>query len=392
MSRLHEILSELEDISKHPGRAVRNHIEKTGKKAVGCFPYYTPEEIIYAAGMLPVGMWGGQSEIKQADTYLQSFCCSIMRENLEQGMSGAYDMLSAVIIPTYCDTLKCVCENWKVAVPQIKTIPMVYPQNRATNAGIAYLTEEYRRLIKELEALTGAEITEAELLKSIALYEGYRRTIRKFADISGHYPKTLNARVRHAVIKAGAFCDKKIYSTMIGELMAELKKLPSEKSEGIRVVITGILAEPDALLDLFVENGVTIVADDLAQESRQFRTSVDKGETAMEMLAYRNAGQVCSLLYDETKSRGTLLKDLVKDNQANGVIIVMMKFCDPEEFDYPIYKKELEEEGIPMLYLEIEQKMDSVEQLRTRIQAFTEMVTHKSLPCGGKENDDVHGN
>ncbi len=391
MSRLHKIISELEEISTHPGRAVRKQMEKTGKKAVGCFPYYTPEEIIYAAGMLPVGMWGGQSEIKQADTYLQSFCCSIMRENLEQGMSGVYDMLSAVIIPTYCDTLKCVCENWKVAVPQIKTIPMVYPQNRATSAGVAYMTDEYRRVIKELEAMTGAEITETELLKSIALYEGYRRTIRKFVAISGHYPKTLNARVRHAVIKAGFFCDKKNYSTMIGELLSELKKVPSEKSEGIRVVLTGILAEPDALLDLFDENGVTIVADDLAQESRQFRTSVDMGENALEMLAYRYAIQECSLLYDEAKRRGTLLKDLVKDNRADGVVIVMMKFCDPEEFDYPIYKKELEEEGIPMLYLEIEQKMDSVEQLRTRIQAFTEMVMHKSLFYNGKENDDVHG-
>lgn len=392
MSRLHEIISELEEISKHPGRSVRKHMEQTGKKAVGCFPYYTPEEIIYAAGMLPVGMWGGQSEIKMADTYLQSFCCSIMRENLEQGMSGVYDILSAVIIPTYCDTLKCVCENWKVAVSHIKTIPMVYPQNKAASAGIGYMTEEYLRIIKELEELTGAEITEAELQKSIALYEGYRRTLRKFAAISGQYPKTLNARVRHAVIKAGAFCDKKVYSTMLGELLAELKTLPAEKSEGIRVVITGILAEPDALLDLFAENGVTIVADDLAQESRQFRTPVDKGETALEMLACRYADQACSLLYDDTKSRATLLKNLVKETHADGVVIVMMKFCDPEEFDYPIYKKELEEEGIPMLYLEIEQKMDSVEQLRTRIQAFTEMVTHKSLPCGGKENDDVHGN
>lgn len=391
MSRLHEIINELEEIAKHPDRAVLMSMEKTGKKAVGCFPYYTPEEIIYAAGMLPIGMWGGQSEIKQADTYLQSFCCSIMRENLEQGMSGVYDMLSAVIIPTYCDTLKCVCENWKVAVPQIKTIPMVYPQNRTTSAGLAYMAAEYRRVIKELEQLTGVEITESELLKSIDLYEGYRRTMRKFAVITGEYPITLNARVRHAVIKAGFFCDKRIYSMMIGELLAELKKLPREKSEGVRVVITGILAEPDALLNLFVENGMAIVADDLAQESRQFRTSVDREGDALERLVRRYANQMCTMLYDEAKSKGTLLTELVKENQADGVVVLIMKFCDPEEFDYPIYKKELEEQGVPMLYLEIEQKMDSVEQLRTRIQAFTEMVKQKGSPYGRKENDDVHG-
>ena len=53
---------------------------------------------------------------------------------------------------------------------------------------------------------------------------------------------------------------------------------------------------------------------------------------------------------------------------------VMMEFCDPEEFDYPIYKKELEAAGIPMLYLEIDQQIDSFEQIRTRVQSFTEML------------------
>ena len=99
-------------------------MKETGKKAVGCFPYYTPDEIIYAAGLLPVGLWGGQTEIKLADKYLQSFCCSIMRINVEQGMKGMYDFLSAIVIPAYCDTMKCICDNWKVAVPQTRLIPV----------------------------------------------------------------------------------------------------------------------------------------------------------------------------------------------------------------------------------------------------------------------------
>ena len=52
----------------------------------------------------------------------------------------------------------------------------------------------------------------------------------------------------------------------------------------------------------------------------------------------------------------------------------MFKFCDPEEFDYPVYKKELTDAGVPMLYLEVDQQMDSVEQIRTRIQSFAEML------------------
>jgi bcr-type benzoyl-CoA reductase subunit C len=375
MNRIWEIISDLQETANHPAKAVKASMKETGKKAVGCFPYYTPDEIIYAAGLLPVGLWGGQTDIKLVDKYLQSFCCSIMRINIEQGMKGMYDFLSAVVIPTYCDTLKCICDIWQVAVPKTHLIPMVYPQHRKIAAGVAYLIDEYKRVQKEFETFTGRKITEQDLEDSIAIYEDYRKIMQQFTAIVGKYPKTLNAKTRHLIIKAAYFMDKSRYTAKVKELMEELKKLPEEKFDGIKVVITGILAETDALLDAFVENKMVFVADDLAQESRQFRTCARSEGTALERLAYRIADHDgCSLLYDEEKKHGQLLIELVRDNHADGVVVCMMKFCNPEEFDYPIYKKELEAAGIPMLYLEIEQKMDSAEQIRNRIQSFAEMI------------------
>ena len=64
MNRIGEIISDLQETANHPAKAVKASMKETGKKAVGCFPYYTPDEIIYAAGMLPVGLWGGQTEIR----------------------------------------------------------------------------------------------------------------------------------------------------------------------------------------------------------------------------------------------------------------------------------------------------------------------------------------
>ena len=379
MDRIKEIISSFDKISKNPADAVRAEMRETGKNAVGCFPYYTPDEIIYAAGMLPVGLWGGQSKIRQADRFLQSFCCSLMRENMELGMKGAYDFLSAIVIPTYCDTLKCVCENWKYAVPRADLIPVVYPQNRRTEAGMEYMITELKRVREELERIAERTVTEADLLDSIEVYEDYRTVMRTFTKLVNRYPKTLNAKSRHSVIKAAYFTDKKRYTEKISELIGELEQMPEEVSEGLKIVVTGILAEPEALLELFVENNCIISADDLAQESRQFRTFLAPGKTALETVARRMADQSCSTLYDETKCRGDLLIDLARKSHADGVVISMMKFCDPEEFDYPIYKKELEAAGIPMLYLEIEQQMDSMEPLRTRIQSFAEMLGNTSL-------------
>ena len=375
MSELVEKISYLEKSGLTPGETIKRTMAETGKEAIGCFPIYTPEEIVYAAGYLPVGMWGGQTEIKYADKYLQGFCCSIMRANIELGIKGTYDFLKAVILPTFCDTLKCVCENWKVAVPQVPIIPMVYPQNRLHDFGFDYLVDEFTRVRDQISALSGVEIPDKSIADALKIYEDYRATMREFVETAKDYPLTINARRRHLIIKASYFMDKKAYTEAIAEIVVMLKKMSPEKFQGVRVVLTGLIGEPNILLDAFVQNGICVVADDLAQESRQFRTPAKTGTNVWAKMAFRTIDQKgCAFLFEDQKTRGQLLIEKVKESGADAIIVIMMKFCDPEEFDYPIYKAEIEKAQIPMLYLEIEQQMDSAEQLRTRIQSFVELL------------------
>ena len=370
-----DVIKKLETAALYPDKTVADSIGKTGKAAVGCFPIYTPEEIIYAAGMLPVGMWGGPTELKRADKYLQSFYCSIMRSNIEYGMKGTYNMLKGVVLPTFCDTLKCICENWKVAVPHIPIIPIVYPQNRNTDAGFTYLTEEFRRVKVEVEALAGHEISDDKLEEAWNLYEDYRETMRCFSEAAADYPQIIGAKTRHLILKAGWFLDKKEYLEDIQTILEGLKQEEKQPFSGKRVIATGLIAEPDSLLDIFEENQIAIAGDDLAQESRQFRTKGREAGDFWERMAGRIADQKGdTFLYEAEKTRGQMLIDLVRERNADAVVVFMMKFCDPEEFDYPIYKKELEAAGIPHLYLEIDQQLDSFEQIRTRVQSFAEML------------------
>jgi (R)-2-hydroxyisocaproyl-CoA dehydratase beta subunit len=381
MTILFDIIHELEETALHPARAIKKSMKDTGKKAIGCFPIYTPEELVYAAGMLPVGMWGGQTDVQLADRYFQGFCCSIMRINTEQALLGHYKHLSGILMTTFCDTLKCTVENWKIALPTLKLIPMVYPQNRKIKAGKDFIKEEFTRVLLELDNISGNKTTEEDLQASVDLYDEYRKTMQEFVQIVSSYPLTINARTRHLIIKAGYFMDKMYYTNKIKLLLSSLQVLDPEMPVGLkRVVLTGLIAEPLGLLDLISENNLVIVADDLAHESRQFRTSAFQDGSAMNRMAERLAKQDgCAFLYDRDKSRGKNLVRLVEETQANGVIVCQMKFCDPEEFDYPLYKKELDEARIPLLYLELEQRMDSLEQHRTRIQSFAEMLVSEQI-------------
>ncbi|MFC0904825.1 2-hydroxyacyl-CoA dehydratase subunit D [Clostridium sp. MT-14] len=375
MSSALDMINELEDIGANPSRSTLKEMKVTGKKAVGCFPIYTPDEIVYAAGLLPIGMWGGQTIGKLSSHYLQSFCCSTMKANTEQALMGKYDFLSAVIIPTFCDTLKCIAENWKISSPQLNIIPMVYPQNRKIKVGKEFMREEFIRVKKALEKVAGEEITEKALEESVEIYDDYRKTMQEFVELVQHYPTMLNAESRHLIIKASYFMDKKIYTTKMKELIKAIKELPEEKSRKKKIIITGLISEPTELLEIFTDNDMFIVADDLAHESRQFRTIAPKKGDALNRMVERIALQDgCAFLHDEAKSRGQMLIDMRNKYKADAVVVCQLKFCDPEEFDYPIIKKELEAAKIPTLYVEIEQQMDSLEQLRTRIQSFAEML------------------
>ena len=356
-----KMVTALVEEGKNPKKTIAATMKKTGKKAFGVFPIYTPEEIVYASGMLPVGVWGGQTTFINVDKYIQSFCCSIMRATMELGMRGQYDFLEGIAIPTYCDTMKAILANWPVAVPSCKAIPLVYPQNRESSGSFDFLVAQFKGFQKEIEKITGKDIEAAALEEAFAIYEDYRATLREFVELVNDYPKTLNPKNRHYIIKAAWFEDKKTYTAKLKALMEAIQKEERETVNGPKVLITGLIAEPEAFLDLFTENGYTFVQDDLAHESRQFRVLAREEGTALEKMAYRIIDlKGCTYFYELNKSRGKRIIDAVKKYQADGVIVCMLKFCDPDEFDYPVIKKELSDAEIPTLYLEIEQQMDSV--------------------------------
>lgn len=375
MSAITKIMAQMQAAVKHPNQVIRDYKKKTGKGVVGCFPYYTPEEIVHAAGMLPVGLWGGETQVSAVHSILPAFTCPIMQSNMEFAMRGVYNDLDAVIIPAPCDTLKSVGQDWLYVIPQVKAILLVYPQMRKIEGGVQYLKTEFARVKKELEAIAGETISDQALTNSIKIYNRHRAVMRNFAESAPLYPKTITPSVRHLIIKSGFFFEKGQHADMVEAFMEELRKLSPETSPAKKIVLTGIVAEPDGLLDLFAENGLTVVGDDLAQESRLFRTDVPEGKDPLERLARQwSLVEGCSLAYDPQKKRGGMIIDLARKTNADGIVLCMMKFCDPEEFDYPILASEFEQAKIPLLYLEVDQQLQSLEQFRTRIQGFAEML------------------
>lgn len=375
MSDYKTIISRLQTAASKPSKEIHALKEKTGKKLVGCLPVYTPAEIVYALDMIPVGLWGGQVEISRAKAYVPAFTCSIMQSILELGLRGSYKDLCAVIVPSLCDTLKCIGQDLKVGCPDLRMIQFTHPQMRKIEAGVQFLEKEYLRTAAALEELAGQKLTEEKLSQAIVVFNANRAALRRFTELAQEHTDVITPEIRHAVIKSGYFMEKPEHTALLSELCDALSTMPLNKG-GKRVLLTGIMAEPDGLLKLLTENGISVAADDLAQETRQFRFDVpETGGSAMYRLAkWWEVFEGCSLAYDPDKKRFDMITEAVVKFSIDGVIVCMMKFCDPEEYDYPLLKTLLEEKEIPALYLEIDQQSDITAQASTRIQGFAEML------------------
>lgn len=370
-----EIINEFKAIADNPRKAMDDYKKETGKGAVGIMPVYCPEEIVHAAGYLPIGMWGAQKkQISKARTYLPPFACSIMQSVMELQLEGVYDDLEAVIFSVPCDTLKCMSQKWNRPVP---AIVFTHPQNRkiAKDAANVFAREEFNIVKEKLEDILDVHISNKAIKNSIAVYNENRAACREFSDVAAEYAAVVTPSDRHAVIKARWFMEKSRHTALVKELIAALKAEPAPEFKGKKIIVTGIQVEPYDVLDIFQENGFAIVADDLAQETRNFRQDVPDDDDALMALARAwNEFDGCSLATDANKPKGQMIIDAVKKYSADAVVVCMMKFCDPEEFDYPILLQEFEAAGVKNLYIEIDQESTAFEQVKTRIQTFAEIL------------------
>lgn len=374
MADLNKNIARLKEACANP-RVQLDYYLSQGKKVIGCFPAYTPEELVHASGMVPMGLWGGYTEIKLAKSYLPAFACPIMQSNMEFGLRGTYNGISGVLIPALCDTLRCMTQNWRFGVSSIPMIPLVYPQNRTSPASVEYLISEYETVLTMLATITGQMMSEKALAESIEIYNRHNATMRKFAQVANDHLDIITPSVRHVIMKSAFFYEKSEHTAIVEEITAALERLPVYTFNGKKVVLTGITCEPDALLEILDENKIAVVADDLAQESRQYRTDTPAGGGGLKRLAMQWMNRTgCSLIHEFGKPRGKLLTSLCQQNNADGVLNCLMKFCDPEEYDQPYFVADLKKANLPCLTIEIDTQNTSYEQMRTRIQAFAETL------------------
>lgn len=374
MSTIETQLAQFAEVANNPKAALNKHLE-AGKKVIGVGPYHLPEELVTAAGAVPFGVWGCVGTAEGARQYFPPFYCSICQMTLEMGMKGTLDGLSGLMTTGLCDTLRAASQNYKVGM----SIPQIYvslPQNRTSAAGRKYALDSFKDAKRSVEEAAGSVITDEALAAANKLHNEWRAAMRQFVELAGTHPGQVSIADRTAVINAGYYLEKAEHLAMVKELNAALAVEAPSQDGFTKVVISGIYQDIPAIEEILTVNKYAVVADDLAKESRAFAAEVAESGDPLEALAeaYCNlTGD--SLLYDPEKTHVSKVVDLAKNNAAGGVIILLAKFCDPEEFDAPLVVGACREAGIPVVTVEVDQSTESYEQARTQLETFTALAS-----------------
>lgn len=377
MAEIKELLEQFKYYANNPRKQLDKYLAE-GKKAVGVFPYYAPEEIVYAAGVVPFGVWGGQGPIERAKEYFPTFYYSLALRCLEMALDGTLDGLSASIVTTLDDTLRPFSQNYKVSAG--RNIPMIFlnhGQHRKEEFGKVYNAKIFRKAKEELEAICGVTVTDENLKKAFEVYNENRSEKRKFIKLAASHPQTIKASDRCFVLKSSYFMLKDEHTALLKQLNEKLEALPEESWDGVRVVTSGVITDNPGLLEVFDAYKVCVVADDVAHESRALKVDIDLSiEDPMLALADQ-FGRMDEdpILYDpDIYKRPKYVVDLVKDNKADGCLLFMMNFNDTEEMEYPSLKQAFDAAKIPLIKMGYDQQMVDFGQVKTQLETFNEIV------------------
>jgi len=337
---------------------------------MGTMCSYVPDEMIHAAGYAPVRLRGTPDPLRQADAHLQSFTCALCRSTLDQLLGGGLQCLAGTVFSHTCDTMQALADLWRAnSQPSHFVDSVMQPANLGTPAAHKYLTAELQRFRDRLATFSGRTTTDADLRASITLYDDTRRLVQALQAARGQLMTT----DYFAILDAAQRMPRERFNPLLAELLAELES--SHQSPGSpRIFLVGAVLDEPNLLELIEDLGAWVAGDDLCSASRHFWGEVGAAGDPIEDLAsyYLRRPPCPTKLRPDHDPVGWLLEQACHVH-ADGIVFVVEKFCEPHAFDYALARPQLDAAGKPYLLLEMEQ-IPSLEALRTRMQAFVELL------------------
>lgn len=373
---------ELERLYTERGKYARA-LHDGGKKVIGYFCCYVPEEIITAFDMIPYRIQGSQSiPIDEADAFIEPTACPFARSCFNLALKGEYDFLDGFVAPHSCDTVERLYHIWRQNKPAAFNHYINVPHMMGPTSANFY-RKELEYFITCLEDWSGRKMDAGKLRGAIKLYNERRALLRDLYDLRKADVPLVSGTEITTVLVAGMGMPAAEHIGLVRQFIGEVKKREPPKAQKLpRILIWGNEIDDVAFIKLVEESGARVVIDDLCTGTRAFWDDVPETEDPLEGIANRYLCTHCprsNVPQTETRekdleNRYGYIKQFIKEWNVNGAIFYIVRYCDTCELEGPDLREYLNSMQVPVLMIEDDYSLSTIGQLRTRVQAFLEMM------------------
>ncbi|MDT8900158.1 double-cubane-cluster-containing anaerobic reductase [Anaeroselena agilis] len=358
-------------------------LKDDGAKVVGFYCMFAPQEVALAAGVLPVALCATKEEpIADGEKTLPRNFCPLIKSSYGFAVTDKcpFFLHSDLIVgETTCDGKKKMFE----LMAKIKPLHVMnLPQGNGGEADRAYWLAAVRELKDYLETNFAVEITDDKLTAAIKELNAERLLVQELADLMKHDPVPVSGQDMLKILWARNFVfDRREFGNQVRELISEIKQRVA-RGEGAlpkgakRIVVTGVPTGVGAekVLKIIEDCGAAVVYIENCAGMKQFVSLVDEGKPALEAIAEKYLSTHCSCM-SPNQRRLELVAEIVRDWRADGVVDIVWQGCHTYNVESRVLKDYLHDNGgVPYLHIETDYSQGDVEQIKTRVQAFLEMM------------------
>jgi benzoyl-CoA reductase/2-hydroxyglutaryl-CoA dehydratase subunit BcrC/BadD/HgdB len=356
-----------------------------GRKVIGSFCVFVPEEIVRAANATLVGLCtGADFATEEVEKLLPRNTCSLIKSafGFKLGKVCPYiESADMIVGENTCDGKKKSYEILNDLVPNLYVMDL--PQMKSEE-GRAVLKAEYLRFKTAVEELTGVTIDAERLRKGIQLVNNKRKAIHRLSSLRKVDPVPISGLDALLANQVFFYDDPVRFTDSVNKICDELEKR-IEKAEGVfpkgtpRILLSGCpMAVPNWKVPWIIEtSGAVIVGEESCVGERGTRNlTADSGNTVEELMEaiVDRYFQVDCAIFTPNPDRLRHVEEMYREYDADGIIHYCLQFCQPYVTEAMPVEKTLEEKDIPTLRIETDYSMEDVGQLKTRIEAFIELI------------------
>ncbi len=381
-------LSKARDIYQNRAQRVRE-LKAKGKKVLGYLCIYPVLEMMTAADLVPYRILGDMAEpVTRADACLPTVVCPFLRSALDLGLKGQYDFLDGVVMAHSCEVGEKLAHIWRTYLSYSYSHFIDVPHTIHQAA-----REQFKNQLKDfketLESFAGIELSPDHLREAIKVHNHQRALVRELYDLRKPDPPLISGTETLQVMVALMSIPAEEGNELLRQIISEVRQRRDvPRKQSARLLIWGSIIDDIALIDLMESSGASVVMDDTCVGSRAYFSDVEPTDDPLDGLAY------CYLVelkcprtfrgdtYDGARkdylidldNRFGYLKDYIREWHVDGVVLQSVRYCDIHGYEVPALRDYLDSVGVPSIYLEHDYSQAALAPLKTRVQAFLEMI------------------